>query len=167
MNMSIRRIGGNHSTPDFLKSEILINGTGIADGVTQLVMLVRLLNSDGSVVVGHRPAYQVASGLALADTPCSISDQNGISVCLLTASLPGIRTLRIVNLGQARVESGVTFIPPGLTPPARGFVASANTGTTASGHQVRSSVGVYHTGIRYRSPQGYTVYSSVQGELAK
>lgn len=167
LSISISRIEPK-GVPDFLKSEILVNGYGLADGVSGLLVVVRLLNSDGSPVPGHFPQYQVAAGLTLASSStCSVSDNNGVAICLLRATLPGTRTIRMSNLGKAHVEAGVTFTPPAPRRSVGNFVASATRSTTSQGHTVHTAVGGYHSGIRFRSSEGYTVYSSVQGALSQ
>lgn len=167
LSVSISRIEPK-GVPDFLRSEILVNGYGLADGVSGLLVVVRLLNSDGSPVPGHFPQYQVAAGLSLAsNSTCSVSDNNGIAICLLRATLPGTRTIRMSNLGKAHVEAGVTFTPPAPRRSVGNFVASSTHATTSQGHTIQATVGGYHTGIRFRSSEGYTVYSSVQGALSQ
>jgi hypothetical protein len=168
MDGKITKIGGD-GAPDFLKSEILVNGPGLADGISELVVIVRLLNANGTVVAGYRPLYQIVSGPSItASVACSLSDGNGIAVCLLRATTPGVRTLRITNVAKALVEGNVSFVAPGPKKKSTGgFVASASSGTTTSGHQIHSSTGNFHSGIRHKTPEGYTVSSSVQRGLTQ
>lgn len=39
-----------NGAPDFQRSEVISSGTGIADGTTEYLIAIQLMNSDGSIV---------------------------------------------------------------------------------------------------------------------
>lgn len=75
----------------------MVNGPGLADGQTELLMIVRLVNSDGSKVKGYASAYELISGSA-ATSACTASNTDGVSTCVLKAIQAGVNRVSLTNI---------------------------------------------------------------------
>src|SRR5688572_1813660 len=82
---------------DFERTEMIHNGAAFADGVSELLVVVQLKNSDNQPVANYKPAYEVASGAAVITSPCTTSLDTGISVCILKSTQPGAKKIRLIN----------------------------------------------------------------------
>jgi hypothetical protein len=149
---------------DFLKSQILVNGPGVADGTTALVVLLRLMNSNNTIVVGFQPDYRVLSGTGLSPAACSISDNTGTSVCLLRSTMPGVKRIKIGNIDTLSLEKDVTFNPKPISKNIFTLASGGGKGTgigAASGYQVQASITHLKTSNK-TTVGGYTIYSGFQ-----
>lgn len=160
------RYGSGSTGNDFGKSEIVVNGTGIADGSTPLYVLVRLVNSDGSVIAGFRPEYQILSGSGVITAPCTLSDVNGVAVCALKANLPGMKSMKVTNLGVTLgLQSSFEFIAVAAKGSVAGLSSSGSAQQVASGYLVHASVSGWTSSIYQETGSGYKVYTSLQGSI--
>lgn len=71
--------------PDISLSQITISSPNIADGVTPTEIKLHLMNAKGKAVVGLKPLL-TASGHHNVIVPCTVSDDQGYSVCKLYSS---------------------------------------------------------------------------------
>ncbi|WP_374079312.1 hypothetical protein [Bdellovibrio bacteriovorus] len=97
---------------DFLNTEILVGSHGIADGQTILQIVVRLMNSDNTVVAGYVPEYSITNGTGVIKGSCTASDNFGVSVCSLRSTDSGIKTVRLENTADFHPEKDVVFDAP-------------------------------------------------------
>lgn len=81
---------------DFARSNIYVGSHGRADN-TPLEFVIRMMNSDGSIVANYRPEYSVVSGTEVIKGDCTISDRFGLSFCTLKSSEPGVKVVRLEN----------------------------------------------------------------------
>lgn len=154
---------------DFLKTEILLrdDSAGVADGVTELYVLVRLMNSNSKVVKGFRPTYEISVGDGVIVTSCSESDANGISVCPLKATIPGVKTFSLLNVAKLVLKKDVTFDPKPAGQ-AFGFVAAGKTAVSATKWKVQAAIGQELSSVKVTSQPngaGWKLYGTVQGNL--
>lgn len=151
--------------PDFLKTEIISNGPGTADGISELIVVVQLKNSDLSVVSGYKPTYEITAGGGVITSECTESLTNGLSYCVLRATQSGVKRLRLTN-ARIGLEKDVIFDPKQGGLDVQGIIAgSLQKGTTASGYQIESSTGGLVNEIQTSTSDGYIMYSTVQGAL--
>lgn len=154
-------------TTDFLKSEIITNGTGVADGVSAFTVLVRLMNSDGSIVSGFRPTYSITSGSGVITAPCSVSDNTGTAVCLLKANTPGAKRILVDNL-PLKLEKDLSFIAPLLSGKSIvGAAPGSQQHATGGGYKMQSTVGAPVIGSTVSGSGVWKMTSSVQGVIAR
>ncbi|WP_373999336.1 hypothetical protein [Bdellovibrio bacteriovorus] len=100
------------SKADFENTEVLVGSHGISDGNSQLLVVVRLMNSDNTVVQGYRPDYSVTKGTGVVKADCSLSDSYGVSICAMKATDSGVKSIRYENLADFHPEKDVVFNAP-------------------------------------------------------
>lgn len=159
-------IGIGSSGNDFGRSEIIVSGSGIADGQTPLYILIRLVNSDGRVVANYRPDYQILSGAGVIGSPCTSSDVNGVSVCAMRANSAGTKTMRVTNMGSVvLLQKNFDFLVAAGRKSVVGFSSSGAGQELASGYLVHASVSGLTSSIFEVTGGGYKVYSNLQGRM--
>ena len=152
--------------PDFKKSEMIVGGTAIANGSDQLIVYVRLMNSDSSLVSDFKPDYQVTQGSAILPSQCFASDKNGLSICILKSITAGQRTIKIGNVTTINLEKQVKFLPIPLNNNQIQLVSgSVQNGNTAGPYKVRGTVGSL-TSTMKQSAGPYVVFAGVQSALS-
>ena len=162
------RIRGNLKiprAPDFLKTEMIENGPAPADGSSELLVVIHLKNSNGSVVPNYRPEFEiVVNNVGVTKSPCTESSREGYSVCVLRATQPGVRVLRLVN-AKVGLEKEVVFEPPMRRGQILGLISGSETGaeTETGGYWGEYSVGDFAQGIEVSTDAGHRGFLSVQG----
>ena len=157
----ISKIAGNN---DFKKTEIIASDIGIADGSDDLVVAVHLKNSDNSAVAAYRPEYDIVSGSVSYKGACTTSSNDGISVCILRATQPGTKRLRLKNAYVGK-EKDVLFALAG-TAPVSGLTAAGGVQVpTAGGYKANVSLGAWAASPGVATPGNYKVFLSVQGAV--
>lgn len=150
---------------DFANSEIIVSEAGIADGNTPLYVLVRLVNSNGSVVRDFRPEYSITSGGGVLTSPCTKSDVNGVAVCAVKATVAGFKTFRVTNIsGPQPLQSNIEFKIPSSQITISGMSSSGGTQETSSGYLVHSSVSNWNDGV-FEQASGYKIFSGLHGVM--
>jgi hypothetical protein len=98
---------------DTLNSTISFSGLAIADNANQVEVTVLLKNSNGSSIVGSHLNLEIESGDGVTVlVPCSDSDTNGRSLCVITASAPGVKTIRVSSITPAVIlRNSIEFVP--------------------------------------------------------
>lgn len=165
-NMST--VKGKAGNIDFKKSQIIVNGKGIADNLTNFVVLVRLLNSDYTPVVGFTPSYSIVAGLGVNPSSCSVSDATGTSVCLLTTNQAGIRTMKVANVPLTSLQADVEFDPVAIggKSPLAIVAASSQKGTGAGGWKIEASITDGSGQVNNTGAGGWKIQTSLQGAMA-
>lgn len=149
---------------DFEKTEIVTNGVALADGLDELIVLVRLKNSDNSIVVDFRPTYDITVGTGVIKAACTASDNHGISVCILKSTIAGVKKMRLTN-AKLGLESELTF--KARTSNVLGvYAGGASNATTANGSRVQLSIGDTKASETVTSG-GYKVQLSFQGSTSR
>ncbi|WII71540.1 hypothetical protein QJS83_13810 [Bdellovibrio sp. 22V] len=100
------------SKSDFKNTEIVVGQHGLADGTTELFVVIRLMNSDNTVIQGYRPDYSITKGTGVIETDCSVSDSFGVSICSLRSHDAGIKTMELNNIADHHVETDLVFDAP-------------------------------------------------------
>ncbi len=145
---------------DFQRTTIISYGPVKADGTSQMLVIIRLMNSDGSVVTPYQPTYSITPSTGVTTQDCTTSDSNGVSTCILTSSQAGTKTLSITNI-SATIQAQVTF--SSLTGPPIIGSAAANSTQTKSTFNLSAVIGGPQNPIV--SKKGvFTLYGSVKGE---
>lgn len=154
------------SAPDFMKTEIIANGSAVADGVSELVVGIQLKNSDLSIVSDYKPTYSIVSGLGVIAGECTSSLANGMSYCLVKSTQPGVKRMRLENAKKG-LERDLVFDPSELKGTIKGLVTSAQPlGSTSTGYRIESSSGSVPKETKVTTSDGYTVYMGIQGVLS-
>lgn len=148
-------------TNDFKKSEILTNGPKIADGQSELLVIVHLVNSDGTEVSGHKPTYKVVSGTGLSPSTCTTSNYNGISICLIKSVHPGTKKISVDNI-NTQLEAELLFTAPAAKP-ILGLISSAKNQTQGT-YSLSASIGNQEP-FAVKTSGTLTLYGGVQGEV--
>ncbi len=162
---TIEELNARALVNDFAKSEIVSNGPGIADGKTELIMVVRLVNGNDTSVVGYRPTYEVASGAGVIPSECTRSDNVGAAICVVRATIPGTKRLSVNNV-KIELKKDVDFLAPPDKGNTSGLVVGAlpnNTGT--SGYVLQGSIESSPAGQPKISTSGWKMSGSVQGSV--
>ena len=146
---------------DFKNSQIISNGPQAADGATNLLVVISLLNSNNTPVVGFTPTYEIVSGLGVTASPCTSSNSNGVSTCILRSAQTGIKRLRVTNVTTIALSADVTFSAPSGVK-SRFDMSLASSGKMSGGaYSFIGTVG----GLKGQkiSNSGYSFFGGVQG----
>ncbi|KHD87883.1 MAG: hypothetical protein OM95_12765 [Bdellovibrio sp. ArHS] len=135
------------SKADFENTEVLVGSHGISDGASQLLVVVRLMNSDNTVVQGYRPDYSVTKGTGVVKAECSLSDSYGVSICAMKATDSGVKSIRYENLADFHPEKDVVFNAPvkeSTTIGVGGGAGGSNVATNPRGWKMTAAVGTQY-----------------------
>ena len=147
---------------DFQRTEILANGIVPADGTSPHVVVLHLKNSDNSAVPGYLPAYSVTGMLGVSGSPCTTSDQNGVSACLIKSVVPGAKSFRLLN-AKVGLSTDIQFgAPAGFQRTSLGS-ASVMHAATAEGSKVQMTFGQPLRGVALKSAGGYQITFGIHG----
>lgn len=155
-------LGENGKINDFEKTEILPGSPAFANGSEQLLVAIHLKNSNSASVPNYRPEYEFIDGAGVIPSQCSTSDSNGISVCLVKATVPGKKVLRLIN-AKVGLESEIEFKAALELQRLAVLPASATNAATADGSRVQVSFGQSFQGVRHTTTDSYKVTFSLQG----
>jgi hypothetical protein len=158
------QISATFKTPsilDFKKSEIINNGPGISDGQSELLVVIQLTNSDGSSVKSFKPAYEVVSGLGVSTAPCTTSNANGVSTCVLKSSLPGTKQISITNI-NIELKANIVFNAPAASKELFGLTSAEKTQTQGN-FKISATIGSQEPGV-LKTSGVFKLYGGVQGE---
>jgi hypothetical protein len=152
------------AAPDFKKSEMIVGNMAIANGSDQLLVYIRLLNSDGSAIPDYRPEYDITSGSAILPSQCFTSDKNGLSICVLKSLTAGTRLMKINNVTAVNLEKEIKFLPIPLNNNRLQIVSGSIQNGTAGPYKVKGTIGNITSPMK-QAAGPYVVYLSVQGSL--
>ncbi len=148
-----------------MKTEIIASSEAPADGAAELGIIIQLKNSDNSSVADYKPTYEIVSGSGVVARECTTSDNNGFSACILKATQPGKKRLRLTN-ALVGLEREIEFLNAARSGRLIGLAPGASAlSTTPSGATVEFSVGEAIQGVRSQTQGDYKVFFSVQGAL--
>lgn len=110
---TIRGYIGLPQGSDLLNSTISFSGLAIADNASQVEVRVLLKTSNGSSIVGSHLNLEIESGDGVnLLVPCPDSDSNGRSLCVIAASAPGTKIIRVSSLSPpVMLRNSVDFVP--------------------------------------------------------
>lgn len=146
---------------DFKRSEIISNGPAVADGQSELLVVIQLMNTDGSSVKLFKPAYEVVSGTGVTAQACTTSNDNGVSTCVLKANTAGTKRISVTNV-KIDLQADVVFSAPIAGKSMFGLI-SATKNQTQSNFSLSASIGNQEPGV-VKSSGAFKVYGGVQGE---
>ncbi len=144
---------------------MFVLNSAVANGVDQLQVDVRLMNSDGTVVPNFTPEFSISAGAAVLPSQCFSSDKNGISICVLKAMTAGQRTMKILNIANVDLEKPVQFLPIPLNNNQLQVLSGGATSVAAGPYQVRAALGNITSPLKQVAGP-YTFYLSVPGALS-
>ncbi len=147
---------------DFKRSEIISNGPAVADGQSELLVVIQLMNTDGSSVKLFKPIYEVISGTGVTAQACTTSNENGVSTCVLKSSEAGTKRISVTNI-KIDLQSDVVFSAPVPGKAMFGLI-SATKNQTQGNFQLSASIGNQEPGV-VKSSGAFKVYGGVQGEV--
>lgn len=176
IDVSIEDITGN----DFFKTTILSTSRGIGDGQTNATAVVLLKNADGSVIPNYRPSFEFVDnsgssvqGSAITFSECSVSNEQGISVCIIRSISVGSLTLSFNNV-KVELFGQVYFDPPSRDGTFFQVVNSGQIDQNAGGYSVTSytgspfslpsSSGAPYSGMMQKV-NGYTIFTNTTGGM--
>ncbi len=129
---------------------------------SELLVVIQLMNTDGSSVKLFKPTYEVTSGTGVTAQACTTSNENGVSTCVLKASVAGTKRISVTNVG-INLLADVVFTAP-IPGKAMFGLISATKNQTQSGFELSASIGNQEPGI-VKSSGAFKVYGGVQGEV--
>ena len=150
---------------DFKKSQMFVLNSAVANGVDQLQVDVRLMNSDGSVVEGFTPEFSITQGAAVLPSQCFLSDKNGISICVLKSMTAGQRMMKMTNVVNCDLQKTIQFLPIPLNNNQFQALSGGATATVAGNYKVSAAIGNITSPLK-QSAGPYTFYLSVPGALS-
>ncbi len=153
------------SAPDFKKSQMFVLNSAVANGVDQLQVDVRLMNSDGSVNPNFTPEFSISSGAVILPSQCFTSDKNGISICVLKAMTAGQRIMKILNVENVDLEKPVQFLPIPLNNNQLQVLSGGGSSIAAGPYQVWAAIGNITSPLKQIAGP-YTFYLSVPAALS-
>ncbi|MDZ4662672.1 MAG: hypothetical protein SGJ18_13750 [Pseudomonadota bacterium] len=145
---------------DFLKTEIVVGGSNLADGIAEMVVIIHLKNSDNTVVPNYKPMYQVTSSAGITAGECTTSSNEGVSVCVLKSTSAGTKVLKLTNalIGLEKIIDFQALAGSQIF----GVASGARKGmTTPAGHKINLSAGESPKGQKSVTAGGYKVFSGV------
>jgi hypothetical protein len=149
--------------PDFARSEIIQNGPAIADGSSELLVAVNLMNTDGSSVKLFKPTYEIVSGGGVQGSECTTSNNNGISTCILKSTQAGVKKFSVTNI-RIKLERDVVFTPPEKPGLTSAIVSAAKFNKkSAQGHELSGSVGSLHSQAVITGTSGWKIFGGPEG----
>lgn len=146
---------------DFKRSEIISNGPAVADGQSELLVVIQLMNTDGSSVKLFKPTYEVVSGTGVTTQACTTSNDNGVSTCILKANTAGTKRISVTNI-KIELQADVVFSAPVAGKSMFGLISSTKN-QTQSNFALSGSIGNQEPGV-VKSNGTFKVYGGVQGE---
>lgn len=148
------------SVVDFLKTEILVGGSNLANGTAEMIVIIHLKNSDSTPVVDYRPTYTVTVSTGITAGQCSLSSSEGVSVCVLKSTSPGTKVLKLTN-ALVGLEKQIEFVAA-AGEQIFGLASGAQKGmTTPLGHKINLSAGESPKGHKSVTAGGYKVSTGV------
>ncbi len=154
--------------PDFKKTEIKDFGPAVANDSDTLRVEVWLKSSNNRVVVDYRPEFEEV-GAGVTFSPCTKSNDLGLSVCDLRSNQPGVKLLRLAN-ALVGLEHEVEFSAVGSESlgQALGFISMSQTEawTVTEDHWAEYSLGDWVDEILVETSEPtplFEGYLSVQG----
>ena len=150
-------------TIDFLKSSVISETVGIADGINEPVVTVELRNSDDSLVADHTPTLDLISGDGVTLVGCTPSNSLGITVCRLKSNLAGTKTISFGNI-LIDLSEDVVFDPPSRNGTFLQVLSAAQNNINASGYTVTTQLGAPAQGLNQMAG-GYEVFTSTTGAI--
>ena len=149
---------------DFLKTEIIVGGSNLANGSSDMYIIVQLKNSDSSPVVDYKPQYNMTPLTGLSVLACTSSTSNGVSVCTVRSTSAGFKTFKLTN-AKVGLSKVVEFVNPS-SGQVLNLVAGAKMDmTTAAGHKVKLTAGEIGLGKKSVTSGGYKVSVTVKTAL--
>jgi hypothetical protein len=146
---------------DFKRSEIISNSPAVADGQSELLVVIQLMNTDGSSVKLFKPTYEVISGAGVTAQECTTSNDNGVSTCVLKANQAGIKRVSVTNI-NIELQADVVFSAPIASKSLFGLI-SANKVQNQGNFSLSGSIGNQEPGLP-RTNGVFKLYGGVQGE---
>lgn len=148
---------------DFARSEIISNGPVLADGSSEMIVVIQLMNSDGTPIKFFKPSYEIKAGAGVQGSECTTSNIHGVSTCVLKSTQQGVKKFVVTNVKIA-LEKDLVFLPPTPKGAVTGLVPAAKYKSKAvTGHELTGTIGSVHSEAVKRSPTGWKLYGGPEG----
>lgn len=108
----------------------LVNDGAMADGTSAILVMVNLIDNENNPKAGFEPQFEV-EGEGVVSTPCTQSNNEGLAICMLKASVEGTKTFKITNIENLDLRSDITFVK--FEPQKPGFSAGGGSTTVSTG----------------------------------
>lgn len=138
--------------PDPNMTEIEITDDNVADGITPATVNLRFRSAAGNPVAGIDMSLW-ASGSDNVVVPCTTSDANGRSRCLLYTTRAEVKSLRLT--GAFTMTSSIAFTAPKPLRSNFSFVSAAGDARLPSGHRLVSTAGIVEGPFRQKDSLGH------------
>jgi hypothetical protein len=175
LNTNIERIGATSNINDFLKTEIVVGEPVPADGSSNLLVVIHLKNSDNNPVKEFLPTYTVTANenndsnslsntevsssvmaSSVLTSPCTTSDNNGISACVLKSTAAGNLIFKLTN-AKVGLSKPIAFISVKTQSDLKIVSGSLPNGTTLQGSKVSLTLGEGVESGHHTTSGGYKV----------
>lgn len=135
---------------DFAKSRIVSHDDVLADGSSQMMVRVQLQHADGRYASGFTPNISIISGVGVVNDGCTVSDENGYSICKLRSTIFGSKSISL-NLAD--------YVPSSLAVESVNFLRPGSNGGTITA--------VGGSNLLKQTVGGYTIHSRIGFESGK
>lgn len=134
-----QRFSTHVSGPSLTWSSMTISPDSIADGITATEVTLIIKNAKGDPLVGISMDLTV-SGSQNTIVPCSLSDINGASKCLVYSTVSENKLIQAT--GSLTFQQMTFFSQPTISKSSFAIVSSGDNVLIPSGHRVISTVGI-------------------------
>lgn len=108
----------------------LVNDGAMADGTSAVVVMVNFIDNEENPKEGLTPEYEI-SGDGVTSQPCTTSNSGGLSICMLKATVEGVKTFKVTNVEGLDLKSDITFSK--FEPQKPGFSTGGGSTTVSTG----------------------------------
>ncbi len=148
---------------DFKRSEIITNSPGVADGSSELIVVIQLMNSNGSLVRLHKPTYEVIQGAGVIGSECTTSNNNGLSTCILKSTQAGTKRISVTNV-KIDLQKNVVFDAPS-SKAMFGLAVASGTRTSSNSFSLHGAVGGNQPKALNTTPSGFKLWGGPEGNV--
>lgn len=138
-------------TPSSETSRIRASSPSWADGATATEVILEIRDKSGNAISGVVMALSV-TGSGNVASPCSATDQNGMSSCRVFSTVPELKTIEAKGTIRLVTQSEFRRLPN--SPSTFGVVSAGEIAELPSGHRIISSVGIVETPYELKDSNG-------------
>jgi hypothetical protein len=149
---------------DFKNSSIVTTGHGVANGTTAYPVILHLINSNASPVIGYVPTYSVTPSASVSRNACTPSDSTGTSVCTFTCGVSGSETFLVTNISTFTLQANIVFDPFSHTN-TLALISGSQQSATGGGYKMMSSIGHLNT-LSPSTAGGWLTHTTSQSSMA-
>jgi hypothetical protein len=110
------------------------NDGAMADGISAIIVLAEMRNQADAPVSGFTPEIEV-DGEGVTTSPCTATNNAGISVCVVKATEQGIKTFKVTNADGLDLKVDLNFTA--LLPQTPGITVGGGSTTVSTGTAIK------------------------------